>query len=93
MNLKHTSALAPSPARPTPRQKFPSCRLAAPRRSSTAKGLMAVLRAEGYELSKVHRDAAAVIVNTCGFLDNAKTETLAASARLGSLSSIEPRSA
>jgi ribosomal protein S12 methylthiotransferase len=51
------------------------------------------LRAEGYELSKVHRDAAAVIVNTCGFLDNAKTETLAASARLGSLSSIEPRSA
>jgi ribosomal protein S12 methylthiotransferase len=51
------------------------------------------LRAEGYELSKVHRDAAAVIVNTCGFLDNAKTETLVASARLGSLSSIEPRSA
>jgi ribosomal protein S12 methylthiotransferase len=52
------------------------------------------LRAEGYELGKVHRDAAAVIVNTCGFLfDNAKTETLVASARLGSLSSIEPRSA
>ncbi len=36
------------------------------------------LRAEGYELSKTHAGADAVIVNTCGFLDSAKQELLAA---------------
>ena len=36
------------------------------------------LRAEGYELTKTHDGADAVIVNTCGFLDSAKAESLAA---------------
>ena len=36
------------------------------------------LRAEGYELTKSHSGADAVIVNTCGFLDSAKAESLAA---------------
>jgi ribosomal protein S12 methylthiotransferase len=36
------------------------------------------LRAEGYELSRNHAGADAVIVNTCGFLDSAKAESLAA---------------
>ncbi len=36
------------------------------------------MRAEGYELAKSHAGADAVIVNTCGFLDSAKKESLAA---------------
>ena len=36
------------------------------------------LRAEGYELSREHPGSDLVIVNTCGFLDSAKAESLAA---------------
>ena len=36
------------------------------------------LRAEGYELSREHAGSDLVIVNTCGFLDSAKAESLAA---------------
>jgi ribosomal protein S12 methylthiotransferase len=36
------------------------------------------LRAEGYELSREHAGADVVLVNTCGFLDSAKAESLAA---------------
>jgi ribosomal protein S12 methylthiotransferase len=36
------------------------------------------LRAEGYELARKHDGADIVIVNTCGFLDSAKQESLSA---------------
>jgi len=36
------------------------------------------LRAEGYELTRRHDGADLVIVNTCGFLDSAKAESLSA---------------
>ena len=36
------------------------------------------LRTEGYSISSEYNDAEAVIVNTCGFLDSAKTESLEA---------------
>jgi ribosomal protein S12 methylthiotransferase len=36
------------------------------------------LRAEGYELSGSYQDADAVVVNTCGFLNSAEEESLAA---------------
>src|SRR6195256_2253017 len=36
------------------------------------------LRAEGYELSRQHAGSDLVLVNTCGFLDSAKAESLAA---------------
>jgi len=36
------------------------------------------LRAEGYELARKHDGADLVIVNTCGFLDSAKQESLGA---------------
>src|ERR1044071_2631108 len=36
------------------------------------------LRAEGYELARKHHGADLVIVNTCGFLDSAKQESLGA---------------
>lgn len=36
------------------------------------------LKAEGYELTRTHQGADLVIVNTCGFLDSAKAESLQA---------------
>jgi ribosomal protein S12 methylthiotransferase len=36
------------------------------------------LRAEGYELARDHQGADLVVVNTCGFLDSAQAESLAA---------------
>jgi ribosomal protein S12 methylthiotransferase len=39
---------------------------------------MTQLRSEGYDFSKTHEGADVVIVNTCGFLDSAKEESLAA---------------
>src|ERR1700728_1876075 len=36
------------------------------------------LRAEGYELAREHKGADLAIVNTCGFLDSAQAESLAA---------------
>src|SRR5678816_4892703 len=43
-----------------------------------AERIITRLRAEGYELSASYEDADAVVVNTCGFLDSAKEESLAA---------------
>lgn len=39
---------------------------------------MTQLRSEGYQFTGTHQDADVVIVNTCGFLDSAKEESLAA---------------
>ena len=52
--------------------------LGCPKALVDSERIIGRLRAEGYELSKTHQDAAAVIVNTCGFLDSAKAESLAA---------------
>jgi len=38
--------------------------------------ILSKLRAEGYEFSNSYDDADAVLVNTCGFLDSAKQESL-----------------
>ncbi|MGL5733697.1 MAG: 30S ribosomal protein S12 methylthiotransferase RimO, partial [Beijerinckiaceae bacterium] len=40
--------------------------------------IITALRSEGYELTKSHAGADVVIVNTCGFLDSAKAESLEA---------------
>ena len=52
--------------------------LSCPKALVDSERIIGRLRAEGYELSKTHQAAAAVIVNTCGFLDSAKAESLAA---------------
>src|SRR5439155_2703890 len=52
--------------------------LGCPKALVDSERIIGRLRAEGYELAKTHQDAAAVIVNTCGFLDSAKAESLAA---------------
>lgn len=40
--------------------------------------ILTQLRAEGYEFTSTHNDADVVIVNTCGFLDTARDESLGA---------------
>jgi ribosomal protein S12 methylthiotransferase len=62
--------------RPAPRISFVS--LGCPKALVDSERILTQLRAEGYALSKSHAGADAVIVNTCGFLDSAKAESLAA---------------
>ena len=52
--------------------------LGCPKALVDSERIITQLRAEGYELTKSHAGADAVIVNTCGFLDSAKAESLAA---------------
>ncbi|MCL2384672.1 MAG: 30S ribosomal protein S12 methylthiotransferase RimO [Alphaproteobacteria bacterium] len=52
--------------------------LGCPKALVDSERILSFLRAEGYELARTHQDASAVVVNTCGFLDSAKAESLAA---------------
>jgi ribosomal protein S12 methylthiotransferase len=62
--------------RPAPRISFVS--LGCPKALVDSERILTQLRAEGYEFARSHAGADAVIVNTCGFLDSAKAESLAA---------------
>ncbi len=57
-----------------PRISFVS--LGCPKALVDSERILTHLRAEGYELAKRHDGADVVIVNTCGFLDSAKAESL-----------------
>ena len=57
-----------------PRISFVS--LGCPKALVDSERIITRLRAEGYELSKSHAGSDLVIVNTCGFLDSAKAESL-----------------
>jgi len=52
--------------------------LGCPKALVDSERIITRLRAEGYELTKTHAGADVVIVNTCGFLDSAKQESLEA---------------
>ena len=52
--------------------------LGCPKALVDSERIITRLRAEGYELTKHHEGANLVIVNTCGFLDSAKAESLEA---------------
>ncbi len=52
--------------------------LGCPKALVDSERIITQLRAEGYELSRTHAGADVVVVNTCGFLDSAKAESLAA---------------
>ncbi|GGC55642.1 30S ribosomal protein S12 methylthiotransferase RimO [Chelatococcus reniformis] len=52
--------------------------LGCPKALVDSERIVTHLRSEGYELSKTHEGADLVIVNTCGFLDSAKAESLEA---------------
>jgi ribosomal protein S12 methylthiotransferase len=60
----------------TPRIGFVS--LGCPKALVDSERIITRLRAEGYELSPSYAGADAVVVNTCGFLNSAKEESLAA---------------
>ena len=57
-----------------PRISFVS--LGCPKALVDSERIITRLRAEGYELARKHDGADVVIVNTCGFLDSAKQESL-----------------
>ena len=59
-----------------PRISFTS--LGCPKALVDSERIITRLRAEGYELARKHDGADLVIVNTCGFLDSAKQESLGA---------------
>ena len=69
----------PTEQRPAPRISFVS--LGCPKALVDSERILTRLRAEGYELARNHAGADAVIVDTCGFLDSAKAESLRQSAR------------
>ena len=52
--------------------------LGCPKALVDSERIVTRLRAEGYELSREHQGSDLVIVNTCGFLDSAKAESLGA---------------
>jgi ribosomal protein S12 methylthiotransferase len=52
--------------------------LGCPKALVDSERILTHLRAEGYELARRHDGADVVIVNTCGFLDSAKAESLEA---------------
>jgi ribosomal protein S12 methylthiotransferase len=52
--------------------------LGCPKALVDSERIITRLRAEGYELARKHDGADVVIVNTCGFLDSAKKESLSA---------------
>jgi ribosomal protein S12 methylthiotransferase len=64
------------PATAAPRVSFVS--LGCPKALVDSERIVTRLRAEGYELSRSHSGADVVVVNTCGFLDSAKAESLEA---------------
>ncbi len=55
--------------------------LGCPKALVDSERILTRLRAEGYALSRTHEGADVVIVNTCGFLDSAKAESLEAIGR------------
>ncbi|HEV2000208.1 MAG TPA: 30S ribosomal protein S12 methylthiotransferase RimO [Xanthobacteraceae bacterium] len=61
---------------PAPRISFVS--LGCPKALVDSERIITKLRAEGYELAREHAGADLVVVNTCGFLDSARDESLAA---------------
>jgi ribosomal protein S12 methylthiotransferase len=63
-------------ARSAPSVSFVS--LGCPKALVDSERILTQLRAEGYGITRSHQGADLVIVNTCGFLDSAKAESLAA---------------
>jgi ribosomal protein S12 methylthiotransferase len=67
---------APDSDKPAPKVSFVS--LGCPKALVDSERIVTRLRAEGYELTREHAGSDLVIVNTCGFLDSAKAESLGA---------------
>src|SRR4051794_22814000 len=72
--MTDTLNLKAGPSGEPPRISFVS--LGCPKALVDSERIITQLRAEGYELTRSHAGADAVVVNTCGFLDSAKAESL-----------------
>ena len=59
-------------------QKVGFVSLGCPKALVDSERILTQLRFDGYEVSPSYEDAGVVIVNTCGFIDSAKEESLAA---------------
>lgn len=73
---------SPAPTTPVPSKagapRISFVSLGCPKALVDSERILTHLRAEGYELARKHDGADVVIVNTCGFLDSAKAESLQA---------------
>jgi len=58
----------------TPKVGFVS--LGCPKALVDSERILTQLRMEGYEVVSTYQDADVVVVNTCGFIDSAKAESL-----------------
>src|SRR3974390_653959 len=67
---------SPETEKSAPKVSFVS--LGCPKALVDSERIVTRLRAEGYELARRHAGSDLVIVNTCGFLDSAKAESLQA---------------
>lgn len=63
-------------ARPDAAPKISFVSLGCPKALVDSERIVTHLRSEGYEIARRHDGADVVIVNTCGFLDSAKAESL-----------------
>ncbi|WP_026783472.1 30S ribosomal protein S12 methylthiotransferase RimO [Pleomorphomonas koreensis] len=63
-------------ARPDTAPKISFVSLGCPKALVDSERIVTHLRSEGYEIARRHDGADVVIVNTCGFLDSAKAESL-----------------
>jgi ribosomal protein S12 methylthiotransferase len=72
------SALEQTRADPAAAPRISFVSLGCPKALVDSERIITSLRSEGYELTRTHAGADVVIVNTCGFLDSAKAESLEA---------------
>ncbi len=77
-NLRPDLAHARVPETRTNQPKIGMVSLGCPKALVDSERILTRLRAEGYAISPDYAGAEAVIVNTCGFLDSAKAESLEA---------------
>jgi ribosomal protein S12 methylthiotransferase len=74
VTVKSPSPSAPRAPKPAPKVGFVS--LGCPKALVDSERIITKLRSEGYQVASDYADADVVVVNTCGFLDSAKQESL-----------------
>lgn len=74
-DLAPSARLSPAPRRPD-QPTIGMVSLGCPKALVDSERILTRLRSEGYQISPDYDGADAVIVNTCGFLDSAKAESL-----------------
>jgi ribosomal protein S12 methylthiotransferase len=76
MTAAHDSAAAKAPSRRAAPPRVGIVSLGCPKALVDSERILTRLRAEGYEISSTYDGADVVLVNTCGFLDSARDESL-----------------